>query len=80
MASPTVGRGPVKNSTFGGSERCPYPPWAGDQTNQRSCQRGIRVRFRCSLPPAFMTQISAVPSRLLTNAILPPPATRLIPD
>jgi hypothetical protein len=27
----------------------------GDQASQRSCQRGVRVRFRCPLPSAFMT-------------------------
>ena len=28
---------------------------AGDQTDQRSCEPRVRVRFRCPLPSAFMT-------------------------
>jgi hypothetical protein len=40
----------------------------GDQANQPSLA-GLRVRFRCPLPSAFMPWTSRLPSRELTNAI-----------
>ena len=45
---------------------------AGDQTGWVSRRPAARVRFRRPLPSAFMTWMSLLPSRLLTNAIFRP--------
>ena len=53
-----------------GGTRCYF--CAGDQRGWVSRRPAARVRFRRPLPSAFMTWMSLLPSRLLTNAIFRP--------